>query len=134
MNMLKSIGAVLAGFISVFVLSVATDVVLEKTGIFPGATHPELYAQWMFAVALLYRCLYAVAGGYTTARIAPNKPMRHVLILAITGTILGTLGTIANWSKTTPGTQWYPILLIVLSFPSVWFGGKFKIMKLKGGE
>ena len=33
----KSIGAVLAGFITVFVLSVATDFVLETMGVFPPA-------------------------------------------------------------------------------------------------
>jgi hypothetical protein len=39
----KSIGAVLAGFVTVFVLSVATDFVLEKIGFFPPANEPEAY-------------------------------------------------------------------------------------------
>ena len=34
-NTLKSIGAVLAGFVAVFVLSLGTDVVLHATGVFP---------------------------------------------------------------------------------------------------
>ena len=50
--------------------------------------------------------------------------MKNVIILAVVGTIIGTLGTIANWSKLTPGSEWYPILLIPLSFLGVLIGGK----------
>src|SRR5438094_704125 len=115
MNILKGIGAVLAGFIAITVLSVGTDFVLEALGIFSPVDKPLLFMPWMAAVALFYRGVFAVVGGYVTAKLAPSKPMRHVIILAVIGTVLGILGTAANWSKTTPSTLWYPILLVPVS-------------------
>ena len=132
--MLKSVGSILVGFIAVALLSVVTDTILEALGVFPSATRPELYAQWMLVAALIYRSIFAVAGGYITSRLAPTNSMRHVLILAIIGTRLGTLGTIANWSKTTPGTEWYPVLLLVFSFVAVWYGGKLQAKEVNSKQ
>ena len=123
-NIFKSIGAILAGFIAVFILSVVTDLILEKTGFFPPQT--QIHAWWLLMIALIYRTIYTVIGGYITASLAPNHPIRHALILGILGLIFGTLGVIANLDKSTPSTLWYPIMIVVLSVPSVWFGGKLK--------
>jgi len=57
-NTSKSIGAILAGFIAVFVLSVVTDFILEKLGFFPPATEPDAYTGWMLMLALIYRSIY----------------------------------------------------------------------------
>lgn len=122
MNILKSIGAVLAGFITVVVLSIATDLLLETIGVFPPATEPAAYVTWMLALALVYRTVYTVAGGYVTARLAPNKPMKHAIILGLIGIVAGTAGLIATWGLTTE--YWYPIALVVLALPSTWLGGK----------
>lgn len=126
MRVLRSIGAVLAGFMIVVVLSIITDMVIEKLGLFPGANHPELYTWWMLLVALIYRTIYTVAGGYVTALFAPNKPIPHAVILGILGIIAGTLGAVANWKL---GNQWYPIGLVILALPSTWLGGKLRIRK-----
>lgn len=128
MVLIKNTVAVICGFLAVAILSTLTDAALEAVGIFPSISYQMKYGMSasLLALALLYRTLFAILGGYLTARVSSTKPMRNVLILAIIGTILGTLGTIANWSKTTPGTEWYPILLIPLSFFGVWFGGNLK--------
>lgn len=118
---MKSIGALLAGFVTIFVLSVATDALLESTGILPPVTHPEAYTAWMLWLVLLYRCVYAIGGFYLTARLAPNRPMRHALILGIIGTIIATLGAIANWKL---GNSWYPILLAASTLPCAYISGK----------
>jgi hypothetical protein len=128
MNFLKSVAAVGAGFIAVLVLSVGTDAVLAKTGIFPAADNPGAYASWMLVLALAYRSLYAVVGGFLTAVMAPSRPMRHAVILGFLGLIFGGLGTVANWSKTLPGTEWYPIALLALTLPCIWLGGKLKVL------
>lgn len=122
----KSIAAVLAGFVSVFVLSVLTDMALERTGIFPPQSEPKLYVWWMLLVALVYRTFYGAVGGYITASIAPRRPMRHAIILGSIGFVFALLGSIANWDKTSPSSEWYPILLVLLTLPSVWAGGKLK--------
>lgn len=120
-NTFKSIGAVVGGFISVAALSIATDFVFETLGIFPGSTHPELYAPWMLGVALAYRSLATVFGGYLTAKLAPTNPMRHVYVLAFLGFLGGVAGAVGAWSY---GNHWYPVLLAITGPIFVWVGGK----------
>src|SRR5688572_5564018 len=120
-NTLRSIGAVLAGFITVFVLSIGTDFILEKLGFFPPANEPEAYTGWMLILALIYRSIYSVAGFYLAARLAPSAPMRHAIILGIIGTVFATLGAIANWDRS---ANWYPILLVLVTLPCAWLGGR----------
>ncbi|MBL8080418.1 MAG: hypothetical protein JNM55_20775 [Anaerolineales bacterium] len=117
----KSIGAILAGFVTVFILSVVTDLILEKIGFFPPVTQPEAYIWWMLLIALIYRSIYSVAGFYLTARLAPNRPMRHAIILGIIGTLFATLGAIANWNLS---ANWYPVLLVLVTLPCAWLGGR----------
>lgn len=128
-NLLKSIGAIFLGFVVVLVLSVVTDLILERIGFLPPADQPGKYMAWMLVIALIYRSIYTVAGGYISAMLAPTKPMRHVVILGIIGTIFGTLGTIANWKLATESGTWYPILLLIVSFPCIILGGKLRVSK-----
>lgn len=123
-NTLKSIGAVLAGFITVVILSVGTDFVLENLGIFPPLSDPGSYVTWMLMFAFAYRSVYTAAGGYVTATLAPNRPMRHVIILGIIGTAAGIVGIIVGWNLS---SHWYPIALAVTGLPFTWFGGKLRI-------
>lgn len=124
MNILKSIGAVLAGFISVAVLSVATDYLLETLGIFPAPSEQGLFITWMLALALFYRSAYAIVGGYITARLAPQNPKGHVITLAILGFIGGVVGVVAGWNLS---DHWYPIALALTGPAFVWLGGWLKI-------
>jgi hypothetical protein len=71
---LKSIGAVLACFLVVVVLSIATDMVLHAAGVFPAVC--QTMADSLFALATAYRTLYSIAGGYMAARLAPDRPWR----------------------------------------------------------
>ena len=119
----KSIRAVLAGFISVAVLSVAMDVILETNGVFPPQSQPEAYFPWMLALALLYRCAFTVAGGYIAARLAPAKPQKHAIILGCIGMVAATLGAATHWDL---GNHWYPLALIVTAIPCTWLGGILK--------
>ena len=121
MNIFRSIGAILAGFITVFLLSVATDLMLEKIGIFPPPTQPGAYTWWMLLFALIYRSIYSVAGFYLAGMLAPSRPMRHAIILGIIGTVFATLGAAVNWGNS---AEWYPILLVLVTLPCAWLGGK----------
>ncbi len=123
-NTFKSIGSVFAGFITVVVLSVGTDFVLETLHIFPPQSDPKAYLTWMLVLALAYRSLYTVAGGYVTARLAPDRPMRHIIILGIVGIMAGTLGLIVSWNFAPD--HWYPILLVIGALPCTWLGGKLQ--------
>jgi H+/Cl- antiporter ClcA len=76
-----------------------------------------------------YRTVYTIAGGYITALLSPDKPMKHVWILALLGLVGGILGVIGSWGKGL-GPDWYPISLALLSIPSVWLGGKLQKKKV----
>jgi hypothetical protein len=121
--LLKSILAVLAGFLAVVVLSTATDAVLEAAGIFPPPSG-GLFITWMLALAFAYRTLYNIVGGYITASIAPANPVKHAFILGCIGTIAGAAGVVIGWDLS---EHWYPIALMVEAVPTCWLGGKLKL-------
>jgi hypothetical protein len=122
MGALKSIWAVVAGFLTVIILSVLTDVILETLGVFPPADQ-GLFVTWMLLLALIYRTGYNVVGGYITARLAPQNPTKHVWVLAILGLVGGIMGIIINLQMNL-GPNWYPVLLALFAIPSVLAGGK----------
>jgi multisubunit Na+/H+ antiporter MnhB subunit len=126
---LRSIGAVVAGFVAVFVLSLGTDVVLHATGVFPPWEQPMSDA--LFLLATAYRTIYCIAGTYIAARLAPDKPMKHALVLGVVGLIVSTAGAVATWNKGPEfGPHWYPVALIVTAIPCAWLGGKLRVMQL----
>lgn len=120
-NTFKSIVAVFAGLVAIIVLSHLTDFVLEKPGIMklPFSNNPT----WFILGVTFYRLAYSVLGCYIAATLAPDKPMRHAMILGIIGVVLSTLGLIAMWEQE---PNWYPISLVVFSLPCAWIGGKLK--------
>ncbi len=116
----KSIWAVVAGAFAGALLSVGTDILLEGFHVFPSIGN-GLFIPWMLALALFYRGVYTILGGYITAKLAPHRPMRHVLILGTIGTIVTIIGTIAAWDLS---DHWYPIGLVLITLPCVWLGAK----------
>jgi hypothetical protein len=130
MNILKSIGAILAGIIFIVITHTGTDFILESLGIFPpppnrGAPGQRFDVTWMVAMALAYRIIFQVGGGFITAALAPSKPMVHAWILALIGLVMSIAAAITviplNWSP-----AWYPIALAISSVPSVWLGAKLQ--------
>jgi len=122
---LKSILAVVAGLLTVVVLSIVTDTILETAGIFPPPTE-GLFVTWMLLLAFAYRTLYNVVGGYVTASIAPANPLRHAFILGCIGTVLGIVGVVVGWDLS---EHWYPIALAVEAIPTCWLGGRLKLRR-----
>ena len=124
MNILKGIGAILAGMIFIVVTHTATDFVLESLGIFPKPNE-GFNNTWMVVTATVYRSVYSVGGGYVTALLAPEPKMRYVLILGIIGLVISSLAAVATIPMKL-GPAWYPIALAVLALPCVWLGGKLR--------
>jgi hypothetical protein len=121
-RLVRSTAAVFLGFISVAVLSLGTDQVLHVLEVYPPWGEP-MYDPGLNLLALSYRILYTIAGGYITASLAPHSPMRHVMVVGILGFIVGTAGAIAAIRMADLGPNWYPIALAITGFPSVWLGG-----------
>ncbi len=124
MNIFKGIGAILTGIVFIVATHTLTDFVLESLGIF---TQPSegFHTTWMVVTATIYRSIYTVAGGYITAALAPNPPIRYVMILGIIGTVAGILAAIVTIPMEI-APAWYPIALAVLALPCVWLGGKLR--------
>jgi hypothetical protein len=108
-----------AGFAVVVMTHTGTDEIMHSTGIIPRGA---MWNPWHNLLALTYRCLFTVAGGFVTAWLAPRARMRHVVILAVIGTLGGFAGVMMSWDMNL-GPRWYPIALAVTAFPAVWLGG-----------
>ena len=121
-RLLRSSAAIIVGFLSVAVLSLGTDQVLHVLQVYPPWGEP-MYAPSLNLLALSYRIVYTILGGYITAALAPHSPMRHVAIVGILGLVTGTAGAIAAISMADLGPNWYPIALAATGFPCVWLGG-----------
>ncbi len=122
-NILKNIGAFLAGLVATFVLSYATDAVLESTGVMPSGSLPMYGSELSIVTILIYRNVYNVVGSYIAARLAPNYPMRHAMALGMFGFVMLVLVTIATWNMNL-GPAWYSLTLTVFALPTAWLGGK----------
>jgi len=121
--MARSIVAVVAGFFTVAGLSLATDQLFHVLEVYPPWGQP-MWETHLNALALSYRIVYTLLGGFVTARLAPRAPMRHVTILALIGLAAGTAGAIVAITQADLGPSWYPILLAVTAYPCTWFGGR----------
>ena len=79
------------------------------------------------ALALSYRLIYTLLGGFITARLAPRAPLRHVMVLALIGLVAGTAGAIAAITQADFGPNWYPIAIAVTAYPCTWLGGRLGV-------
>jgi hypothetical protein len=126
---LRSIAAIFAGALAAIVLSLGTDVALSAVGVFPALGEPM--SDGMLLLATVYRTAYGIAGGYLTARLAPDRPMRHALILGTLGLAVSAAGAVATWNKEPAlGHEWYPLALVVLALPPAWLGGRLREIQL----
>ncbi|HMG72340.1 MAG TPA: hypothetical protein VK582_02475 [Pyrinomonadaceae bacterium] len=129
-RILRRIGAVLAGLFLVVLLDVGIDVVLHATGIYPPWFKPMNSPLWLLAIG--YRMVDGVVGGYIVARLAPDRPVQHAVALGIIGLVLSIAGVVGTWNRGPEfGPKWYPLALVVVSLPCAWLGGRLRARKLK---
>lgn len=120
---LRSIWAVLAGLLFIFIVTTVVDVVLHATGVFPPWGKPM--SDGLFGVATAYRIVISIAGCYIAARVAPDRRMGHALVLGAIGVVISAIGAAVTWNRGPEfGPHWYPLLLVVVSIPCAWVGGK----------
>lgn len=133
-NIWKSIGAILAGFVVVIIITIATDEILHRIGVFPPWGASMVGFDGALVLATIYRTMYGVAGSYITARLAPDRPMGHALVGGAIGLVLSIVGAAVTWNKGPAfGPHWYPVALVVLALPTAWVGGKLRMTQLNPG-
>jgi hypothetical protein len=123
--MLRSVGAVLAGFVVATIIVLLTTMIavalmLPAAG--PGMM-PEPTGSYL-AVNLLCALLAAIAGGWLAARMALRAPLGHAMAVGTIMLVLG-LGTAAMESDGTPGSQpgWYLYALPMIGWVGAATGG-----------
>jgi hypothetical protein len=127
----RSIVALLAGMIAGIVLSLGTDELLHVIHVFPpwGASLHGYDGALLLATG--YRTIFGVLSSYIAARLAPNRPMLHAMLLGVLGFAVSLLGAVAKWNGGPAfGSHWYPVTLVVLALPAAWAGGKIRLAQL----
>ncbi len=128
----RSIGAVLVGMLAGIILSLGTDIVLHAIGVFPPWGQSMVGYDGPLLLATFYRTVYGVAGSYIAARLAPNRPMTHALVLGAIGLAVSIVGAAVTWNRGPAfGPHWYPLSLVVLALPQAWAGGRLRVMQLR---
>ena len=125
--MLRSIVAIVVGFVLIGALAMGTDMLVINA--FPAAFDEAGRTQDLSLLMLMaaYVAVYAITGCYVTARLAPNRPMRHALILGALGLAMNIAATVSLWG-TAPA--WYHILNLLLVMPYAWIGGRIRERQL----
>jgi hypothetical protein len=126
---LRRVGAVLAGFLAIVVLSSAVDAVMHAVGIFPplGQSMPD----GLFLLATAYRIIISIGGCYLAARLAPDRPLGHALALGVVGVAASTVGAVVTWNMPI-GPHWYPLALIAVAIPCAYAGGALRRLQSAG--
>ena len=124
----RSVWAVVAGVLFVVIVTTIVDIVLHATGVF--APMPTPLSDKLAVLATSYRIVISIAGGWLTAKLAPQNPMKHAMALGYVGTVLGLVGVIISWNAAL-GPRWYAIALAALAIPQSWLGGKLYEMGRK---
>jgi MFS family permease len=107
--MLRTILAVLGGWMSVGVLVVSTDLLL--TQIYPdeykrGSIPPD----YLSGISLFTSTIWSVVGGWICALIAKDRHWRHNFYLILWGLLMGVVSAVMTWGQI---QNWYQIGLIV---------------------
>jgi len=118
--MLRTILAVLAGWLTTGVLVVCFDLVLRK--MLPNDYREgQIPPDWVTAMVLATSCLFSVPAGFVTAKLGKSDPSRHVVYLILWGLLMGIVSAVMSWGQI---QWWYQIGLIVLWVPMVLLGGR----------
>jgi hypothetical protein len=127
----RSVLALLAGMIAGIALSLGTDVVLHAFHVFPPWGASMAGYEGALLLATIYRAIYGLLGSYIAARLAPNRPMLHAMILGLVGFAVSLLGAVVTWNGGPAfGPHWYPVALVVLALPTAWAGGKLRLAQI----
>jgi hypothetical protein len=127
----RSALALIAGLLVGVVLSLGTDQILHVLNVYPP--WGQTMSDGLFLLATAYRIVYTVLGSYVAARLAPDRPMQHALILGVIGLVVSIAGAVATWNTEPPiGPHWYALAIAAISIPCAWLGGKIYELQNRG--
>jgi hypothetical protein len=123
--MLRSVIAVLAGIITLTVLSFAIEAAMDPLllRLFPQALPNEAalgFNPIVRALMAAYGAASILAGGYVTARLARRAPVGHALAM---GFLQSALTLVAMLSLTKHASTWVWLTSAIMAVPAAWIGG-----------
>jgi hypothetical protein len=125
---LASLGAIVAGIAVTALTATLMDMAMHAAGVFPSP--PQAMSDPLFVLAAAYRAVFTIAGGYVTARLAPDRPMRHAWILAGIGLAAGLAGAAAYAAGGGRlGPAWYALAIPLEALPCVWLGARLAVSR-----
>ena len=127
--MWRSITAIVVGFLLIGALSFGTDAIVRSQlpDMYDAAGRTDSVPLLLFV--MFYVGVFAVFGCWLAARLAPDRPMRHAMILGALGLVFNIAGSAAMWN-TAPA--WFHIASIALVLPFAWLGGRIREKQLEG--
>jgi hypothetical protein len=125
---LRSVLAIVAGFLFIGVLAIGTDGVAHtiRPDIF-GPNNSTSNVPYL-VIAIVYVGVYATAGCWLAAALAGRRPMFHALILGALGLIFNLAAVQGMWSLF---PHWYTVVSLVLVVPFAWLGGRIRERQLE---
>lgn len=121
-SILRSIGAVVLGFVAIGALAFGTQKLIAPmlpAGSFDAMGNP-LTSPLQLAT-LAYVAVYATFGCWLAGRLAPSAPMKHALALGVLGLVFNVATSMPFW-KTMPA--WYLVVGIGTTMLWAWLGGR----------
>ncbi|MGP0074823.1 MAG: hypothetical protein ACLPWF_23165 [Bryobacteraceae bacterium] len=113
--------AILAGYASVGVLVVLTDLIFAAA--IPGFRTMPTEPVYYFVIVTFTDALYSVAGGYLCAVIARAAVRNATLGLMIFGEIIGVVSVVLGWNIQ---PHWFALALLMLFPIAVWYGSRLR--------
>jgi hypothetical protein len=123
----RSIGAIVAGFLFIAMLALVTGAALQGAGMMPAPPEPMTDIGPVL-LETAYVALFAIAGCWLAAWLAPSHPMRHALILGVLGLVFNVMGAVATWGQR---PDWSILLNLALVMPYAWIGGRLRELQLE---
>ena len=128
MNHFRSIGAVLAGWLTWGALCVTVNMGLMH--FMPTLFRPDGTTESAPILGLLIAMsmVYSIVSGYLTATIAHAKPLEHAVALGVWNLSFGLYVQLHYWDVL---PLWYHIPFLGLLIPGAMIGGWMKVIETK---
>jgi hypothetical protein len=124
----RSVLAVVVGFLLIGALAFGAGAALQAAGIQPPPGEP-MTDLGPVLLETAYVAVFAIAGCWVAAWLAPDRPMRHALILGFLGLAFNLMGAAATWGQR---PVWAVVLNLALVMPYAWIGGRLRERQIEG--